>query len=56
MREKKIKREYKYKHKCKACGKKLRKIKEDWNTRQYHKKCYNDLLYEYLLSPHQDWT
>ena len=31
------------KRKCKHCGKTIKRINNDWNSREYHKKCYKEI-------------
>lgn len=46
------------KTKCLHCGSSLRSINDDWNSRKYHKKCFNEIqnkesttgFHAYLLS------
>ena len=31
------------KRKCKHCGKTMKRIKNDWDSRKYHKKCFEEI-------------
>ena len=31
------------KRKCEHCGKTIKRINNDWKSREYHKKCYKEI-------------